>query len=174
MFHNSESLSLYIDGYSTYSAAKSLNMMIDFKKLRGEFLRRGRLKSVRYYTLLDERDDTNPIRPMIDWLSYNGFHIIKKQPFVSEEEDGYKRFKGSIDVELAVDLLTDAHRLDHAVIFSGNKELSYAVAAAQRLGCRVSMVSTTKSQTHHCSDELRRQADNFIELESLRDVICKS
>jgi len=173
MFYKDDKLGLFIDGYSLFGAAKSLNFTIDFKKLRSEFSRRGKLSFVKYYTLLDEKDEDNPIRPMVDWLSYNGFHVLKKQPYVYQDEEGGKRFKGSIDVEMAVDLLTSAAHLDHAVIFSGSKDMSYAVAAAQRLGCRVSVVSTIKSLTIACSDDLRRQSDNFIELDGLRDVIEK-
>lgn len=173
MFYKDDKLGLFIDGYSLFGAAKALNFSIDYKRLRSEFSRRGKLSFIKYYTLLDEKDEDNPIRPMVDWLSYNGFHVVKKQPYVYQDEEGSKRFKGGIDVEMAVDLLTSAPHIDHAVIFSPSKDMSYAALAAQRLGCRVSVVSTIKSSTYSCSDELRRQADNFIELDDLRDVIEK-
>ena len=85
MFYKDDKLGLFIDGYSLFGAAKSLNFTIDFKKLRSEFSRRGKLSFVKYYTLLDEKVEDNPIRPMVDWLSYNGFHVFKKQPYVYQD-----------------------------------------------------------------------------------------
>jgi uncharacterized LabA/DUF88 family protein len=84
---------------------------------------------------------------------------------------GRRKVKGNMDIELAVDAMELAPYLDHAVIFSGDGDFRPLIEALQRKGVRVSVVSTIRSQPPMIADELRRQADNFIELDELRDVI---
>jgi uncharacterized LabA/DUF88 family protein len=76
-----------------------------------------------------------------------------------------------MDIELAVNAMELASRIDHAVLFSGDGDFRPLVESLQRQGVRVSVVSTIRSQPPMIADELRRQADNFIELDELRDVI---
>jgi uncharacterized LabA/DUF88 family protein len=64
-----------------------------------------------------------------------------------------------------------AARVDHVVLFSGDGDFRPLVESLQRQGVRVSVVSTIRSQPPMIADELRRQADNFIELDELREVI---
>jgi uncharacterized LabA/DUF88 family protein len=76
-----------------------------------------------------------------------------------------------MDIELAVDALELASRVDHIVLFSGDGDFRPLIESLQRQGVRVSVVSTIRSQPPMISDELRRQADNFIELDELKDVL---
>jgi len=171
MFYKDERLALFIDGSNLYAASKSLGFDIDFKLLRSEFMRRGKLLRAFYYTALLENEEYSPIRPLVDWLHYNGFSMVTKAASEYTDSIGRRKIKGNMDIELAVDALELAPRIDHAVIFSGDGDFRPLVASLQRQGVRVSVVSTLRSQPPMISDELRRQADNFIELEDLRDVI---
>tara|TARA_R110002051_G_scaffold20631_3_gene55988 strand:+ start:22403 stop:22966 length:564 start_codon:yes stop_codon:yes gene_type:complete len=171
MFYRNERLALFIDGSNLYSAAKSLGFDIDYKLLRAEFMRRGKMLRAFYYTALLENDEYSPIRPLVDWLNYNGFTMVTKPAKEYTDSMGRRKVKGNMDIELAVDAMELAPHIDHAVIFSGDGDFRPLVEALQRKGVRVSVVSTIRSQPPMIADELRRQADNFIELDELRDVV---
>lgn len=171
MFYRDERLALFIDGSNLYAAAKALAFDIDYKLLRSEFMQRGKLLRAFYYTALLENDDYSPIRPLVDWLHYNGYSMVTKPAKEFTDAQGRRKIKGNMDIELAVDAMEMAPHMDHAVLFSGDGDFRPLVAALQRQGCRVSVVSTIRSQPPMIADELRRQADNFIELDELKDVI---
>ena len=171
MFYKDERLALFIDGSNLYAAAKALGFDIDYKLLRVEFMRRGKLLRAFYYTALLENDDYSPIRPLVDWLHYNGFTMRTKPAKEYTDSQGRRKVKGNMDIELCVDAMELAPRVDHVVIFSGDGDFRPLVESLQRQGVRVSVVSTIRSQPPMIADELRRQADNFIELDELREVI---
>ena len=171
MFYKDERLALFIDGHNLYSASKALGFDIDFKLLHSEFMRRGKLLRTFYYTSLPEDEEYSPVRPLVDWLNYNGFSMVTKSAKEYIDSQGRLKIKGNMDVELAVSAMELAPRIDHAVIFSGNGDFRPLIEGLQRQGVRVSVVSTIRSQPPMVADELRRQADNFIELDELRDVI---
>jgi len=171
MFYKDERLALFIDGSNLYAAAKALGFDIDYKLLRMEFMRRGKLLRAFYYTALLENDDYSPIRPLVDWLHYNGFTMRTKPAKEYTDSQGRRKVKGNMDIELCVDAMELAGRIDHIVLFSGDGDFRPLVESLQRQGVRVSVVSTIRSQPPMIADELRRQADNFIELDELRDVI---
>lgn len=171
MFYKDERLALFIDGSNLYAAAKSLGFDIDYKLLRQEFMRRGKMLRAFYYTALLENDDYSPIRPLVDWLNYNGYNMVTKPAKEFTDSQGRRRVKGNMDIELTVDAMETAEHVDHIVLFSGDGDYRRLVEALQRKGVRVSVVSTIRSQPPMISDDLRRQADNFIELEELRDVV---
>ncbi len=171
MFYKDERLALFIDGSNLYAAAKALGFDIDYKLLRMEFLRRGKLLRAFYYTALLENDDYSPIRPLVDWLHYNGFTMRTKPAKEYTDSQGRRKVKGNMDIELCVDAMELAARVDHVVLFSGDGDFRPLVESLQRQGVRVSVVSTIRSQPPMIADELRRQADNFIELDELREVI---
>ncbi|MCY3995002.1 MAG: NYN domain-containing protein [Rhodobacter sp.] len=174
MFYRDERLALFIDGSNLYAAAKALGFDIDYKLLRQEFMRRGKLLRAFYYTALLESEDYSPIRPLVDWLQYNGFSMVTKPAKEFVDSMGRRKVKGNMDIELAVDAIELAPHVDHMVLFSGDGDFRPLVEALQRRGVRVSIVSTTRSQPPMIADELRRQADNFIELDELKDVIGRS
>ncbi|MBL6608261.1 MAG: NYN domain-containing protein [Rhodobacteraceae bacterium] len=171
MFYKDERLALFIDGSNLYSAAKSLGFDIDYKLLRTEFMRRGKLLRAFYYTALLDNEEYSPIRPLVDWLNYNGFTMITKTAKEFTDSQGRRKVKGNMDIELTVNAMELAPHVDHIVLFSGDGDFRPLVESLQRQGVRVSVVSTVRSQPPMIADELRRQADNFIELEGLRDVV---
>ena len=171
MFYKDERLALFIDGSNLYAAAKALGFDIDYKLLRQEFERRSKLLRAFYYTALLENDDYSPIRPLVDWLNYNGFTMVTKPAREYTDSQGRRKVKGNMEVELTVDAMELAPRVDHVVLFSGDGDFRALVESLQRQGVRVSVVSTIRSQPPMIADELRRQADNFIELDELREVI---
>ncbi|MDD7973455.1 NYN domain-containing protein [Roseinatronobacter alkalisoli] len=171
MFYKDEKLALFIDGANLYSAARALGFEIDYKLLRQEFMRRGKLLRAFYYAALLENEEFSPIRALVDWLSYNGYNLVTKSAKEYSDSEGRRKVKGNMDIELAVDAMELAPHIDHAVLFSGDGDYSPLIESLQRQGVRVSVVSTIRSKRPIASDELRRQADNFIELDELRDVI---
>lgn len=172
-FYKDERLALFIDGANLYSSARALGLEIDFRKLLKEFQGRGRLLRANYYTALVESDEYSPIRPLVDWLTYNGFNVIKKAAREYIDRDGRKRFRGNMDVELAVDMLETAAHVDHIVLFSGNGDFRRLVEQVKARGVRVSIVSTNVSSPAMVSDDLRREADAFIELEDIAELIAR-
>ena len=171
-FYPTDRIALFIDGANLYSAARSLNVDIDYKKLLDEFRKRGVLLRAYYYTAIVEDQDYSPIRPLVDWLDYNGFTLVTKPARrYTEASTGLVRTKGNMDIEIAVDMLEMAAHLDHAVLFSGDGDFRRVVEAVQRKGVRVTVVSTVKSQPPMAADELRRQADAFVDLADLTPLI---
>jgi uncharacterized LabA/DUF88 family protein len=171
MFYKDERLALFIDGISLHSASRALDFDIDYKQLRQEFMRRGRLMRAHYYTCVNESDEYMPVKPLIDWLGYNGFAVLAKPVREYTDPLGRKKTKGSIGIELAIDALAMIGHVDHIVIFSGDGDYRSLIQALQRSGVRVTVVSTLRSQPPMASDELRRQADNFIDIDDIKDVI---
>ena len=172
-FYKDERLALFIDGANLYSSARALGLEIDFRKLLKEFQGRGRLLRASYYTALVESDEYSPIRPLVDWLAYNGFSVVKKAAREYTDREGRKRHRGNMDVELAVDMLEAAAHVDHIVLFSGNGDFRRLIEAVKAKGVRVSVVSTNTSSPPMVADDLRREADAFIELEDIAEMIAR-
>lgn len=171
MFYKDDRMALFIDGANFYSASKMLDFEVDYRLLRQEFLRRGKLVRALYYAALIDNEDFSPLRPLVDWLSYNGYRTVTKTAKEYTDGEGRRKIKGNMDIELTIDAMELAPHLDHAVLFSGDGDFCPLVNALQRQGVRVSIVSTIRGQSPIASDLLRRQADNFIELAELREVI---
>ena len=163
----SERLALFIDGSNLYSATKALNADLDFKKMVDAFREKAVLVRAHYYTAMIEGEEFSPVRPLVDWLGYNGFSVVTKPVKRFTDAQGHTRTKGNMDIEIAVDMLELAPRLDHAILFSGDGDFRRLVQAVQAKGVRVTVVSTIKSQPPMIADELRRQADDFIDLSDL-------
>ncbi len=174
MFYPQERVALFIDGANLYSAARSLGFDIDYKRLLGLFQTKGRLIRAFYYTALVEDQEYSPIRPLIDWLDYNGYTMVTKPAREFTDAQGRRRVKGNMDIELAIDMMEMAERLDHAVLFSGDGDFRRLIEAVQRRGVRVTVVSTIRSQPPMIADDLRRQADSFVELTDLMPQIQRA
>ena len=172
-FHSSERIALFIDGANLYATAKSLGFDIDYKRLLGFFRQKGHLVRALYYTALAEEQEYSSIRPLIDWLDYNGFTMVTKPTKEFTDATGRRKVKGNMDIELAVDAMRLADSLDHIVIFSGDGDFRSLVSALQQKGKRVSVVSTLVTQPPMVADELRRQADQFIDLADLETQVCR-
>ena len=172
-FYPTDRLAIFIDGPNLYSAAKGLGFDIDYRRLLEDFRSRGVLVRAFYYTPMVEDQEYTPIRPLVDWLDYNGFQLVTKQAREYVDANGRKRWRGDMAVEIAVDMMEMADHADHLVLFSGDSNFRRAVEAVQRKGARVTMISTLKTQPPMASDELRRQADAYIDLAELLDIICR-
>ncbi|MEF3365682.1 NYN domain-containing protein [Methylocystis sp. 9N] len=159
-----ERIALFIDGANLYATAKSLGFDIDYKRLLREFQSKGRLIRAFYYTALIEDQEYSSIRPLIDWLDYNGYAVVTKPTKEFVDSLGRRKVKGNMDIELAVDAMEMAEHVDHMVLFSGDGDFRSLVEAVQRKGVRVSVISTITTQPPMIADELRRQADEFIDL----------
>ena len=168
-----EKTALFIDGANLYTAARSLGFDIDYKSLLEKAQTGCQLLRAYYYTAIqeDKTQDYSPLRPLVDWLDYNGYTMVTKITREFTDAQGRKRYKGSTDVELVVDMMTLSDKLDHLVLFSGNGDFRRVVEAIQAKGVRVSIVSTVKSSPPMASDDLRRQADSFIDLADLENVV---
>ncbi len=171
IFYPEERIAIFIDGANLYSAARGLAFDIDYKRLLELFRSKGRLIRAFYYTALLEDQEYSPIRPLVDWLDYNGYTMVTKPTKEFTDAMGRRRIKGNMDIELAIDMLEMAEHIDHAVLFSGDGDFRRLVEAVQRRGVRVSVVSTIRSTPPMVSDDLRRQADSFIELQELAPSI---
>jgi len=172
-FYATDRIALFIDGANLYSASKGLNIDLDFKKLLDEFQKRGVLVRAYYYTAIVEDQDYSPIRPLVDWLDYNGFTVVTKPAKEYTDINGRKRHRGDMDVDLAVDMMEMTAHCDHVVLFSGDSDFRRLIEAVQRRGVRVTVVSTVKTQPPMASDELRRQADSFVDLADLAVIVAR-
>lgn len=166
-----DKIALFIDGANLYATAKSLGFDIDYKRLLKEFQSRGKLIRAFYYTALVEDQEYSSIRPLIDWLDYNGFAVVTKPTKEFVDALGRRKVKGNMDIELAVDAMEMSEHVDQIVLFSGDGDFRSLVEAIQRKGVRVSVVSTNSTQPPMIADELRRQADEFVDLVSLASKV---
>jgi uncharacterized LabA/DUF88 family protein len=171
MFDSREKIALFIDGANLYAASKTLGFDIDYRKLLKAFQKRGYLLRAYYYTALVEDQEYSSIRPLIDWLDYNGYKVVTKAAKEFTDSTGRRKVKGNMDIELTVDAMQLTDTVEHFVIFSGDGDFRSLVEALQRKGRKVSVVSTLTTQPAMISDELRRQADHFIDLVSLKAEI---
>lgn len=168
-----QKIALFIDGSNLYAAARNLEVDIDYKKMLHHFGQHGSLLRASYYTALVEDQEYSPLRPLVDWLDYNGFTMVTKPAKEYTDAAGRRKIKGNMDVEIAVDVMEMAQHVDQIVLFSGDGDFRHLVEAIQRKGVRVSVVSTIKSRPPMIADELRRQADVFIDLADLIKDIGK-
>ena len=171
MFYPEERLAIFIDGANLYSAARGLAFDIDYKRLLDLFSTKGRLIRAFYYTALLEDQEYSPIRPLVDWLDYNGYTMVTKPTKEFTDTMGRRRVKGNMDIELAIDMLEMAQFIDHAILFSGDGDFSSLVKAMKRRGVRVTVVSTVSTQPPMVADELRREADIFTDIVELQAKI---
>src|SRR4051794_29631331 len=172
-FYPNERLALFIDGANLYATAKALGFDIDYKRVLALFRTKGQLVRSLYYTALNEDQEYSSIRPLVDWLDYNGYTMVTKPTKTFTDALGHRKTKGNMDIELTVDAMRLAEELDHVVLFTGDGDFRALVAALQMRGRRVSVVSTLQTQPPMVADELRRQADQFIDLADLESQICR-
>jgi uncharacterized LabA/DUF88 family protein len=170
----SEKIALFIDGANLYATSRGLGADIDYKRLLKEFQNRGNLLRAFYYTALIEDQEYSSIRPLLDWLDYNGYRVVTKPVKEFTDSTGRRKLKGNMDIELAVDAMELANHVDHIVLFSGDGDFKPLVESIQRKGVRVTVVSTISTQPPMIADELRRQADVFIDLAELMPRIGRA
>ncbi|MDZ4739927.1 MAG: NYN domain-containing protein [Alphaproteobacteria bacterium] len=173
LFYPQEKLALFIDGANLYSTARALGFDIDYKKLLTEFSKKGILVRAYYYTALVENQDFSPLRPLVDWLDYNGYTLVTKNVREFTDATGRRKAKSNMDIEMCVDMMEMADTIDHIVLFTGDGDFRRVVEAVQRRGRRVSVISTLRTQPAMASDDLRRQADHFVDLVDLQHLVAR-
>jgi len=172
-FYEEEKVAFFIDGSNLYAAAKALEFDIDYKSLLNWVADQSRLVRAFYYTALIDDQEYSPVKPLVDWLDYNGYNMVTKPVREYTDSQGRKKIKGNMDIEVAIDMMEMADKVDHIMLFSGDGIFKRLIEAVQRKGVRVTVVSTIKTNPTMISDELRRQADHFLELDLLADYIVR-
>ncbi|WP_426442320.1 NYN domain-containing protein [Bradyrhizobium genosp. P] len=168
----SDRIAMFIDGVNLHASARALGFDIDYKRLLERFKGHGALLRAFYYTATQDQEYSS-VRPLIDWLDYNGYSVVTRPNKGSFDTGGRRKTKGNMEIELAVNAMELAGHLDQMVLFSGDSAFRRLVEAMQRRGVRVTVVSTVASRPMTAADELRRQADAFIDLADLRPVISR-
>lgn len=171
IIYEDERCALFIDGPNFYQACRSLDVEIDYGSLRSLFADAGYLVQARYYTTILADQDYTPLRPLVDWLSYNGFVVVTRTVKSGHDADERRRPDRGIGLELAVDAIEMSPRLDHAILFSGNGNFLSLVQALQRRTVRTTVVSAAIGASSMIADELRRQADMYLDLRALMPFI---
>lgn len=172
MFYRDERLALVIDGPGLHAAARALGFAVDYRLLRDTFAERCKLVRLQFYTVLSD-DENSPVRPLVDWLTYNGYTAVVTHQREFIDEAGRRRIKGNIGVHLAVGTLEIAREVEHIMLCSGDRGYVRLVHALKRRGVRVTVASTIRSSPSMIADDLRRAADGFLELDDLRDKIAR-
>ncbi len=171
MFDSREKIVIFIDGANLYATSRALALDIDYKRLLSRFQETGYLLRAYYYTALVEDQEYSSIRPLIDWLDYNGYTVVTKPAKEFTDAQGRRKVKGNMDIELTIDAIDLAPHYDHFVLFSGDGDFTALVAALQRRGKKVTVASTLSTPTPMISDDLRRQADYFLDIASLAKAV---
>lgn len=167
-------IALFIDGANLHATAKALGFEVDYKKLLQEFGDQETLLRAIYYTAIAEDQEFSSLRPLVDWLDYNGYMVVTKPTKEFTDSSGHRKVKGNMGVELAIDALELADHIDRMVLFSGDGDFCALLAAMQRRGVEVLVVSTISCKPPMIADELRRRADRFIDLVTLRGRIARA
>jgi len=168
---SSDKIAVFIDGANLYATAKTLGFDIDYKRLLEEFQSRGTLLRAFYYTAIAEDQEYTSLRPLIDWLDYNGFTVVTKAAKEFIDASGRRKVRRNMDIELAVDAMELAERINEMVLFSGNGDFRSLVEAMQSHGVSVTVISSIATRPPMIADELRRQADVFTDLTELQSKI---
>ena len=172
MIYKSDKLAVIIDGLHLSQLRKSLDLNVDYRKLRDYFVRAGRLSSLTFYALVDD-DPNNPIVPLLDWMSYNGYSVFRGAAYSYVNDEGRKIVRGSVAVKLSLDLVEASRTCDHIVLIGGDPDYAHALNLARRNGCQITVISSLAGAKHSVSDALRRTADEFVEIDTIMQHIEK-
>lgn len=167
-----ERVILFVDGREFSACQRALGFNVDFKLLLSVYRARARLIRAMYYTTMVVQDEDS-LRPLVDWLEYNGFRLFTKSLHEKVDREGRPYVRGNTRAEMAVDAVDMADHADHFVFFANDASFSHAAAVLQRRGKRVSVVSTMMTDPPLVADGLRRQVDHFIDLASLESLISR-
>lgn len=169
----SDKVAAFIDGANFYATGKALDLDLDYLALRNLLNQDQNLVRVYYYTAVNEGDEFVSIRPLLDFLDYNGFEVVTKPTKTFTDATGQRKIKGNLDVEMTCDMLEIADRVDHIVMFTGDGDFVRAVRGVQRKGVKVTVCSALKSTPPMISDELRRAADIYVDVAKFADKITR-
>ncbi len=173
---NDDKTLVLIDGANIYATAKALGFDIDYKLFIKQAEQCCNLLRIQYYTALVEENDHIMLKPLVDWLSYNGYTVVSKPAKIIMNNDG-RRIKGNMDIELAVGAIemaiSNRSGVGNIVLCTGDGDFCALTRYLQRIGIHVTVLSSTKTTPPMCADDLRKQADKFIELAELQDLVGK-
>lgn len=164
-----KTLAILVDGSNAHASGLSLNFQIDYVKFLSYFGKRYDVRRALYFTALPPKEVESPLRKMTTFLDHNGFNCITKETKTHVDHDGMQKRKGNMDCEIAIYATKYAEVVEEILLFSGDGDFRIVVERVQELGARVTVLSTLKGNM--VADLLRRQADTFIELDSLRAEI---
>jgi uncharacterized LabA/DUF88 family protein len=167
MFFPGERIAVFVDGANIHATLRQLDFQFDYKLLREFFGDCGELLRSYYYTAMKPDGQNDSVKPLVDFLQLNGWTTITK-PFRYQGEPGEITIKGNLDCEITVDMIRMSEFVDHLVLFSGDGDFRYLIEHLQDRGKRVTVASSRVTKTAVLSNELAKQADNFIELETLK------
>lgn len=164
---------LFIDGSNTHATAKALRLDIDYARVRAYY--KDTLLRAYYYTaVLPDTEGFVSIKPLIDYLSYNGYSVVTKPTKTyTDEVTGQTRVKGNMDLDIAVQAMQIAPYIQHAVFFTGDGDFKPLILAMQGIGVRCDVVSSIETEPSMCADELRRACDVFTDMASLREAFVR-
>lgn len=168
-----ERVAVFIDGSELRATMTGMDIDVDFKKLRDYFQQSCQLVRAVFYFIERDADDAS-LHPLSDWLDYNGYTTVA----CSGLDDGgdqtvRRRNKNFLNVRLTVDALEISPAVDHIVIFSGDSVLGPLVDALKWRGRRVSIISTLLLKPPMVADDLRRRADQFIDLADIAPALAR-
>ena len=160
-------IGIFIDGSNIYESARCLDFKIDYVKLLNYYKQQGEVQQAMYFTALPPKTVESALRKMADFVEFNGFTLIQKETRTTYNSvTGEKKLKGNMDVEIAVHVMEVVHNITHMVLFSGDGDFRCLVESVQRRGVHVTVVSAREL----VATEMRRQASEFIDLATLRDL----
>lgn len=177
LFYQDEPTALLIDGKNFYSTACALDITVDWKLLHQEISRQCRLMQALYFTTLPKGEDEHDhiaAKPTLDWMEYNGWTVCTKPGRAFVDHDGRRKIKGNTDVELAVAAMKLTPHVGHIVLCTGKADYVPLVAYLQETGTRVTVLSSKAVSPPMIADDLRRKADDFIDLDDMRTTICRA
>jgi len=168
-FFQNEKIGVFIDGQHLYNVSRGLGFDVDYRDLLKFFREQGRLVHAYYYAALLENEEYTPLRPLMDWLDYNGYLVVSKSAREYTDANGNRRVQSNMDVDIATDMLEQANHLDHFVLVSGSGNLRRPIEALRAKGARTSVMTSVKTAPPMCSDDLRRACDEFIEINEVME-----
>lgn len=163
-----EKIGLFIDGSNLHHHQNALGLRIDWVRLRSFLIRHSNfLAYCGYYTAVEEDERGHRwLQPRLDHMAFHGYTVVQKP---MKEYDGKK--KGNVDVEMTMHIVLQAKRLDRVILASGDGDFEPLVAWVQSIGTRVTILSST--QGGMLSNELRKTANDLIDLAEIRNEICQ-
>jgi uncharacterized LabA/DUF88 family protein len=162
-----------IDGTHIYHAHRNLNFDIDYRLLHETLFEDYDLRKIFYHSRVIYNDageiQSGEIARVLDFLSHNGYTTLIGESKEWTNQSGQRVVRQSVDVPIACNMIESAKRVDEIIVFAGSEELIPAVHIAQDYGARVTFVSTIKCSPGMIGRDLRREADRFVDLDTIKD-----
>lgn len=165
-------ISVLVDGSNVHATLRELDFAIDWGKILGGFAPE-ELHSAHYFTAMLPIDVPNSLKPLVDYLAHNGWHVITKAAD-THYKLGVAKVKGNMDVELACTAMELGKKVTDVILFTGDGDFVFLVEKLQAMGVEVTVVSTCKTQPSMCSGKLRRAANRFIDLFDIQDEVSRN